>query len=296
MPVFSPAVFVAKGTGSWTGDFLHAMNVSTQKLKPYGPLAIFMGDADSDAESMKDVSRDFCWVMNRENSSRACFEEQHDFIQAAATHQASASTSFRAYSDYGDHCDSQASGVFIEQATILVVNQGGQGCMFTGLHEYTHTYQMHFLPRLDPCWLAEGSADYHAYHESFNFPSLKGFRPGMHDALYNIKQMLAKAPQMRLQMMEDSNNMPPKVQQYYHELAYDEGAWAVAYMIHRHSHATSEPEFWRTFWPSISALGGWRQAVAAYADCTDIHDFYAKFDAFIRQDDTAAIKAILEGQ
>ena len=81
-------------------------------------------------------------------------------------------------------------------------------------------YQMHLLPRLDPCWLAEGSADYHAYHESFNFPSLKGFRPGMHDALYNIQQMLVKAPQVRLQMMGDSNNMPPKVQQYYNELAY----------------------------------------------------------------------------
>ena len=68
------------------------------------------------------------------------------------------------------------------------------------------------------------------------------------------------------------------------------------YVIHRRSHATSEPEFWRTFWPSISALGGLRQALAAYTNCTDIHDFDAKFDAFIRQDGIAAIKAILEGQ
>ena len=48
------------------------------------------------------------------------------------------------------------------------------------------------------------------------------------------------------------------------------------------------------FWPRMKAVG-WEKVVTDYTHLSSMSEFYAHFDEFIRQGDTAAMAAILDG-
>ena len=107
---------------------------------------------------------------------------------------------------------------------------------------------------------------------------------------------LKKEPQLKLQDIEsqEQDRCSKLAYQYARELAYDGGAWAMAYIIHLSG--KTNLEFWQgDFWPSIGRLG-WKQAISQYTKLANIEEFYDKFDAFIRQKNLTAITSIILDQ
>ncbi len=93
------------------------------------------------------------------------------------------------------------------------------------------------------------------------------------------RAMTVDDPDLSIADMEDIDTAPANVRKYYRELAYDSGAWAVAFLIHQ-SPSQSVKTFRDEFFPLITQLG-WESAVARYLGIDDQADFYRGFDAFM---------------
>lgn len=152
---FSPAIYKATGIGKeWSDNFIKGFEASVKTLKPVGPTAVFMADKNSDPASIKQVGKALCWDLEGTNATGDCKDVIDDFVQQAKSGQPSAGTSPRNYADVGDNCKHGGEDgiLYAELVTITVVNQAGPdgkdplNAAFVGLHEYTHSFQMHYLP------------------------------------------------------------------------------------------------------------------------------------------------------
>ena len=145
-----------------------------------------------------------------------------------------------------------------------------------GMHEYTHVYQKAF--DLTPTWMMEGGA---VFTEGW-LPYLAGLRPRG----YNLEMIMERAQRMRhtgftIADMESIDLASDEVAEYYLELAYDTGGWAVAFMVHNHpgrSVSTLRDEFY----PMVDELG-WEEALSRYVGMEDKNQFYEAFEAFMNQ-------------
>ncbi len=145
-----------------------------------------------------------------------------------------------------------------------------------GIHEYTHVFQMAFGTQ--PTWMMEGGA---VFAESW-LVHLQGRRP----LEFNLSRIMQRAKSIRdtgltIADMEDIDTAPEKVAGYHMELAYDTGAWAVAYLIHR-SPGRSVARYRDEFHPMITEIG-WRKALARYLDIEDEQAFYVAFERFMER-------------
>jgi hypothetical protein len=78
--------------------------------------------------------------------------------------------------------------------------------------------------------------------------------------------------------MEEIESASEELKEYYHTLAYNSGAWAIAFIIHQ-SPTQSVDVFRDEFYPLVAELG-WEAAVAQYSGMDSKEDFYRAFDAF----------------
>lgn len=175
-------------------------------------------------------------------------------VDEATNDQGDAFNTDRAgYSVRGDECDEGDFDEFLDEPIVMFINFIGNSersdlAYFAthGTHEYTHVFQSVHVPAMRPAWLVEGSAEYNAYHNGGNatstpFPYQEHgynltFESQMIDFSLNlrIRPMLRAAPSMKMEMMEnmDEDYHSAASDEYIRELAYDMGAWAVAYIIH----------------------------------------------------------------
>ena len=103
--------------------------------------------------------------------------------------------------------------------------------MLRGIHEYTHVFQKGFATM--PTWMMEGGA---VFSEGW-LPWIAGrcdydFMATRMDRLMD-RALTIDDPDLSIADMEDIDTAPANVRKHYRELAYDSGAWAVAFLIHQ---------------------------------------------------------------
>ncbi len=72
-----------------------------------------------------------------------------------------------------------------------------------------------------------------------------------------------------------------EVRKYYRHLAYDAGAWAFAFMIHK-STSRSIAGVPKKFYPLV-AQKGWEMALVEHVNMADKWAFYEAFGEFLKQ-------------
>ena len=144
-----------------------------------------------------------------------------------------------------------------------------------GIHEYTHVFQRSF-PRTST-WMAEGGAEF--------FAAYLGEKHGwekFHDAMKAFMRNVHRVedPELDIEDMEDVDEAPPEVKKYYRHLAYDAGAWAFAFMIHK-SKRRSIADTTKILYPLV-AKHGWERALVEFAQVDDKRTFYRAFNEFLK--------------
>ncbi len=181
-------------------------------------------------------------------------------------------------------------------AELVFINVGGwyhedeplPDPILRGMHEYTHVYQKGF--DLTPTWMMEGGA---VFTEGW-LPYLEGLRPRG----YNLEMIMERAQRMRhtgftIADMENIDLASEEVAEYYLELAYDTGGWAIAFMVYNHpgrSVSTLRDEFY----PMVNELG-WEEALARYVGMENKNQFYEAFEEFMndpRQSQSAMLMTL----
>lgn len=142
-----------------------------------------------------------------------------------------------------------------------------------GIHEYTHVFQKSF--QATPTWMMEGGA---VFAEAwipwverrcdFDF-----FSDRMADLMERARRI--DASELSIADMEDFDTAPSTVRRYHRELAYDAGAWAIVFLVHK-SHSRSVTTFRDKFYPMVNELG-WEQAMCRYTGVDNKEQFYEEF-------------------
>ena len=79
--------------------------------------------------------------------------------------------------------------------------------------------------------------------------------------------------------MEEIETAPKRIAKYHRELAYDAGAWAIAFMIHE-SKTQRVSSLRDEFYPSVTTLG-WEDALCEYTGRGSKEEFYEAFTSFM---------------
>jgi hypothetical protein len=93
--------------------------------------------------------------------------------------------------------------------------------------------------------------------------------------------LTAVADEKGLSDMEYLLDLPQEMEAYHRNIAYDMGAWAVAFII-SNSAEKSISEFRDRFYPSMRDEG-WKEAVRRFTGSRDLGHFYSRFDEFLQQ-------------
>jgi len=316
-------MYMNKGYNTTLSDTVMAgIQVSRDHIGSVEPLTLIFMDQQKNESAYDDVVAEWCKPFGLGSTCDPGEERR----AMAMRGDSDASNSLVAYP-----CDEPYSQ-YIQYPVVQFINVIGTDLPYfatRGTHEYTHTYQTTTLPGMNPSWLAEGSAEYNAYHEgpkaALNVTGSTtstdllrtagdvGFVPMMVD--YSLKRNIQGIDcpdddptcgilvQERRQgttwsirdQFEPCAMTDPAVKEcsYGRELWYDMGAWAVAYLIHLSGRP--ETDLWSVFFPSLPTLG-YEKAIAQYAQLDSLDAFYDQFDMFIRQNDTDKIVSILDGQ
>lgn len=164
--------------------------------------------------------------------------------------------------------------VFINVQEWYVPDEAIPDPILRGIHEYTHVFQLSVGPM--PTWMMEGGA---VFAESW-LPALDGRR----DVAVNMRWIMERAkflgdPDLSIADMESIETAPPHVAEHYMDLAYDSGAWATAFMVHR-SPTRSVADLRDRFYPMVAELG-WETALSRYVGMQDTQEFYEAFEVFM---------------
>ncbi len=154
-----------------------------------------------------------------------------------------------------------------------------------GIHEYTHVFQRSFPTT--PTWMMEGGAEFFACC----LGEKKGWanpRDDMEAFMKNVHRV--QDPKLGIEDMEDVEKAPPEIKKYYRHLAYDAGAWAFAFMIHK-SKSRSIADVPKKFYPLV-AKQGWERALVEYTQVDDKRAFYRAFDEFLKLSLDAQLKML----
>ena len=143
-----------------------------------------------------------------------------------------------------------------------------------GIHEYTHVFQLS-VGKL-PTWVLEGGA---VFAEAW-LPQLDGRR----DSQRVMQQVMRSArsvkdPDLSIADMEEIESAPEEVAEYYRELAYDAGAWAMVFMVSE-SPTQSVATLRDDFYPLARKIG-WEAALCRYVGMQSKAEFYDAFAAFL---------------
>lgn len=173
-------------------------------------------------------------------------------------------------------------------AELVFINShewGEQDMPLRGIHEYTHVFQ-HQYPSA-PGWLTEGGA---VFFEAWlgDQNQWVDFRRAMQRSMENA--LAAIADEKGLCDMEYLHDLPDPMKAYHRNIAYDMGAWAVAFII-ANSTDQSISGFRDRFYPSMRK-DGWKEAVSRFTGSRDLAHFYSRFDEFLQQSSDQQMKLL----
>ena len=129
-----------------------------------------------------------------------------------------------------------------------------------------------------PTWMMEGGAELLACH--------LGEQHGWGERDQTMRwyaESLENAGELRysLRDMEEIETAGPLIARWHRELAYEAGAWAVAYIISR-SLDKGIRTYYQTFYP-LAHTKGWQAALCEYTGAKSVDAFYEDFQSFITQ-------------
>jgi hypothetical protein len=250
------------------------IDVARNYLGNHGPVRVYILGKSADevgtAESREEFLEQYC--NPRQQSIVPSFDEDciggpgQRLIDAASRGDQEAYLSIVVFTD-----PPYAELVFINSH-----EWGEQDMPLRGIHEYTHVFQ-HQYPSA-PGWLTEGGA---VFFEAW----LGGqhhwvdYRRAMQRSMENA--MAAVAKNKGLSDMEYLLDLPQEMEPYHRNIAYDMGAWAVAFII-ASSSEKSISRFRDQFYPSMRDEG-WKEAVSQFSGSRDLGHFYSRFDEFLQQ-------------
>ena len=154
-----------------------------------------------------------------------------------------------------------------------------------GIHEYTHVFQ-HSFPTT-PTWMTEGGAEFFAAYLGEKHGWEK-FSDAMKEFMKNVHRV--EDPALGIEDMEDVDKAPPAVKKYYRHLAYDAGAWAFAFMIHK-SKRRNIADTRKVLYPLV-AKNGWERALVEFTQVDDKQTFYKAFRDFLKTPLEAQLKML----
>ena len=263
----------------WRDQIRDGVEMARSFWGSYGPAHVFVVGAE-DGETIPEASReafleDYCRWRTRGTGRTTAECRPHAterFIDIAERGES------EAYLSWVEEFEQpEAELVFINVHQWYYDEDEIPDPVLRGIHEYTHVFQKGFATM--PTWMMEGGA---VFSEGW-LPWIAGrcdddFMATRMDRLMD-RALTIDDPDLSIADMEDIDTAPANVRKYYRELAYDSGAWAVAFLIHQ-SPSQSVKTFRDEFFPLITKLG-WESAVARYLGIDDKADFYRGFDAFM---------------
>jgi hypothetical protein len=258
----------------WSAAIKSGIDVARDYLGNYGPVQVYIvGQEDdelSDSVHRDDIAESFCRIHNA--GSDRPFEDclSSDGQEMAQKAVDGVTEAFMTMAMDAD--PPTAELVFINAHTM-----GGEEMMPTrSIHEYTHVYQKSF--KFTPTWMMEGGAELLAAH--------LGEKHGWGNRDQTMEWYArhldeAEDLEFTIRDMEEIETAVPDVAKWHRELAYDAGAWAVAFAISE-SPTRSIRGYFRTFYPLVDELG-WQEALCQYTGMNDVDAFYAGFQKLIER-------------
>ncbi len=158
-----------------------------------------------------------------------------------------------------------------------------------GIHEYTHVFQSSLGPL--PTWIMEGGA---MFTEVW-IPYREGLRDWGEVMLWSLDSARAATDAgLGIWDMEEIESAPAEVEEHYRGLAYDGGAWAMVFMVHR-SAERRVCGLREVFYPAAKSAG-WEAALCSFARVSSKQEFYAAFASFMElsEEDQLAVLSSLE--
>ncbi|MCH2133499.1 MAG: hypothetical protein MK116_07100 [Phycisphaerales bacterium] len=269
-----PSYFVSHGYDPrWQAGVQAGIDAARDVLGNYGPVQVYVvGQEDdelSDPAHQDEIAEAFCEIHNAGSDRTMADCLSSDGRDMADKAVDGASEAFMTMAMDSD--PPRAELVFINAHTF------GETDMPTrGIHEYTHVYQKAF--EFTPTWMMEGGAELLACH--------LGEQHGWGERNQTMEwyaQSLARAEDLEytIKDMEEIETASPDVARWHRELAYDAGAWAVAYLVDQ-SDSRSIQEYFLTYFPMVNA-SDWKQALCAYTGADSVESFYSDFEVFMDQ-------------
>ena len=260
----------------WQAYILEGIELARAYWGSYGPTHVWIGGREDDG-AIDDATREafideYCrWrVAGTERTLEECRPYVTErFIDVIESDQPEAYLSW-----VDEKSQPEAELVFLNVHEWFYEEDSVPDPVLRGIHEYTHVFQMAF-GRM-PTWMMEGGA---VFAESWLIHML-GRRP----LAFNLSRILERADSIRetgltIADMEDIDTAPDHVAKHHLELAYDTGAWAVMFLIHR-SPGRSVARYRDVFHPLVTKLG-WEQALCEYLSMENKRNFYDQFERFM---------------
>jgi hypothetical protein len=261
----------------WLNQVKEGVELSRAYWGTYGPTRILVLGKEEDqvisAESKKYFLDEYCkWrtASSKHHSHEDCLVHAKENLFGPM--------------ERGDS-ESMLSGVrdtVPQMAELIFINVHNQendddtlpGPVQRGIHEYTHVFQIS-VGRM-PTWMMEGGA---MFFENW-IPQLVNrgdwklrMRQMMRETKFKLRGL-----KYTIADMEEIESASEELKEHYHTLAYQSGAWAIAFIIYQ-SPTQNVAVFRDEFYPLVAELG-WEVAVAQYSGMDSKADFYRAFDAF----------------
>ena len=168
-----------------------------------------------------------------------------------------------------------------------VLKVAGEDEQITLLHEYWHSIQNSFIQTrkhdrrrklMGPAWFVEGSAVAMAELTAAKLwkeGTLRRWKNGPHPWQSLRVRMSNKMKSLQAKRKDCPTPLPDSYKEPCRQLAYDGGAWAVAYLLDKHGHDV----LLKKFHPHVERLG-WEKAFQETFGQTS-KEFISEFDRFL---------------
>ena len=269
-----PDYFISHGYDDrWSDAMKAGVDAAREYLGNYGPLQVYIigqeSDELDDPEHREEIARVYCDIhtAGSDYPMQDCLDgDGRDLVEKAINGESAAYLTMAMDSD-----PPRAEIVFINAH-----NFGEEDMPTRGIHEYTHVFQKAF--EFTPTWMMEGGAELLACH----LGEQNGW--GMRDRTMEwYARSLENADDLRytIRDMEEIETAGPLIARWHRELAYDAGAWAVAYLID-HTPSRSIRTYFTEYFPLVDRVG-WERALCESTDFETIDAFYEGFERFMDQ-------------
>ena len=280
----APPAYVknAKDDSRWPGIIRDGIDAARKYFGNYGPVYVYILGHKDKALNSEDFHRELVDAYCRHHCGGSQKKLQSckagpgaELVKKALSGRGDAYLSF-----VGDTDPPIAELVFINP------HEFRDPYLYTrGIHEYTHVFQ-HSFPTT-PTWMTEGGAEFFAAYLGEKHGWEK-FSDAMKEFMKNVHRV--EDPALGIEDMEDVDKVPPAVKKYYRHLAYDAGAWAFAFMIHK-SKRRSIADTRKILYPLV-AKHGWERALVKFTQVDDKRTFYKAFRDFLKTPLEAQLKML----